>query len=339
MARPATGRKFIEAAKEQIASTKSADALRAAQALLLPLEFGLSLEQTAAAIGLSKSRTGKLRTRFQRIKTGAEQPKTKKGLRNHALMTLDEETKFLAPFIDKARNAGIIIVPPLKAGLERHLGRPVAISRVYRLLQRHGWRKLAPDKQHPQSDPVAQEEWGEKTPRRNQSSDISLQKRSTPEAHVPGRGSFWTDFRYSPLWRPKPMRPMAKSHGHSRVHLCLCRRLASRRHARFADFLRPIISGRARQRQHLTLPGNRQIMHTVYHLFALSNPPLLSAPLGKSISSACCPSFACSTLRSGPSSFLAAARVNLMLLCNLDQGFIPAQRHPRHFRLDFSCFF
>ena len=154
MARPATGREFIEAAKEQIASTKSADALRAAQALLLPLEFGLSLEQTATAIGLSKSRTGKLRTRFQRIETGAEQPKT-----NHARMTLDEEAKFLAPFIDKARNAGIIIVPPLQAELERHLGRSVALSTVYRLLQRHGWRKLAPDKQHPQSGPVAQEEW------------------------------------------------------------------------------------------------------------------------------------------------------------------------------------
>ena len=167
MARPATGRKFIEAAKEQIASTKSVDALRAAQALLLPLEFGLSLEQTAAAIGLSKSRTGKLRTRFQRIETGAEQLKTKKGLRNHARMTLDEEAKFLAPFIDKARNAGIIIVPPLKAELERNLGRSVALSTVYRLLQRHGWRKLAPDKQHPQSDPVAQEEWKKNSPKKS----------------------------------------------------------------------------------------------------------------------------------------------------------------------------
>lgn len=168
MARPATGREFIEAAKEQIASTKSADALRAAQALLLPLEFGLSLEQTAAAIGLSKSRTGKLRTRFQRIETGAEQPRTKKGLRNHARMTLDEEAKFLAPFIDKARNAGIIIVPPLKAELERHLGRSVALSTVYRLLQRHGWRKLAPDKQHPQSDPVAGEEWKKNSPKKSE---------------------------------------------------------------------------------------------------------------------------------------------------------------------------
>ena len=84
MARPATGREFVEAAKERIASAKTVDALRAAQALLLPLEFGLSLEQTATIIGLSKSRTGKLRTRFQRIETGQEQVQTKKGLRNHA---------------------------------------------------------------------------------------------------------------------------------------------------------------------------------------------------------------------------------------------------------------
>ena len=53
MARPATGREFVETAKARIASAKTVDALRAAQALLLPLEFGLSLEQTAVVIGLT----------------------------------------------------------------------------------------------------------------------------------------------------------------------------------------------------------------------------------------------------------------------------------------------
>jgi hypothetical protein len=50
--------------------------------------------------------------------------------------------------------------------------------------------------------------------------------------------------------------------------------------AGFAEFLHPIISGRARPRQHLILPRNRQIVHTVHHLFdlfVLSNPALLSA--------------------------------------------------------------
>src|SRR3982751_4585265 len=108
MARPATGREFVEAAKERIASAKTVDALRAAQALLLPLEFGLSLEQTAVIIGLSKSRTGKLRTRFQRIECGVEQVKSKKGLRNHARMTLDEEAQFLVPFIAEAQGTGVL---------------------------------------------------------------------------------------------------------------------------------------------------------------------------------------------------------------------------------------
>jgi transposase len=166
MARPATGREFIEVAKERIASAKTADALRAAQALLLPLEFGLTLQQTATAIGLSERWTTKLRTRFQRIEAGIEQSaKTKKELRNHARMTLAEETAFLAPFIEKAQHAGIITVPPLQAELERRLGRAVAPSTVYRLLQRHGWRKLAPDKQHPKADILAQEAFKKNSPK------------------------------------------------------------------------------------------------------------------------------------------------------------------------------
>jgi hypothetical protein len=143
MARPATGREFVETAKARIASAKTVDALRAAQALLLPLEFGLSLEQTAIVIGLSKSRTGKLRTRFQRIECGVEQVKTKKGLRNHARMSLDEEVKFLAPFIAQGHDTGVLPVPQLKAELERRIGRKVSTSTVYQLLRRHGCSKFA----------------------------------------------------------------------------------------------------------------------------------------------------------------------------------------------------
>lgn len=146
MARPATGREFVKAAKEKIATAKTVDALRAAQALLLPLEFGLSLEQTATIIGLSKSRTGKLRTRFQRIETGVEQVKTKKGLRNHARMSLDEEVKFLTPFIIEAQNTGALHIQQLKAELERCVGRSVSTSTIYQLLRRHGWSRFV---QHP----------------------------------------------------------------------------------------------------------------------------------------------------------------------------------------------
>ena len=143
LARPATGYGFIEAAKAQIASTKSVDALRAAQALLLPLEFGLSIEQTAIVIGLSKSQTTKIRTRFQRVEMGTEPPKAEQRRRNHARMTLVEEKSLLAPFSDKDQLPGTSIASTLRAEMERQLGHSVALSTVYRLLHRHGWRKVA----------------------------------------------------------------------------------------------------------------------------------------------------------------------------------------------------
>jgi hypothetical protein len=50
-------------------------------------------------------------------------------------------------------------VGQIKAALDKRLGRKVALASAYNLLHRHNWRKLAPDKRHPQSDPVAQQEW------------------------------------------------------------------------------------------------------------------------------------------------------------------------------------
>ena len=138
MARPATGRAFIETAKERIASAKTVEALRAAQALLLPLEFGLSLEQTAAIIGLSRSRTGKIRMQFKLVETGAVQIRTKKELRNHARMSLEEETKFLAHFITQIKELGPFPISQLKAELEQYIGTSVATSTVCQLLRRHG---------------------------------------------------------------------------------------------------------------------------------------------------------------------------------------------------------
>lgn len=159
MARLAKGHEYLEAAVSSAVMAKTVDELRMAQALLMPLQFGLSLDDTSVALGISKSWVVRLRKRFGCIEAGTEQPKTKKGMRNRARMSLEEEAALLAPFIEQASQGGVIIVPPLKAKLEEKLGRTIGQTTVYTLLHRHGWRKLAPDKQHPKSDPAAQEEW------------------------------------------------------------------------------------------------------------------------------------------------------------------------------------
>ena len=64
MARPASGEEHLELARNAVRIAKTADELRSTQALLLPLESGLSLEQTASAIGRSKGKTCTLSTNY-----------------------------------------------------------------------------------------------------------------------------------------------------------------------------------------------------------------------------------------------------------------------------------
>ena len=59
----------------------------------------------------------------------------------------------------------MLVVSPLRAALAQKLGRAVTHSVVYRMLARHGWRKVAPDTRHPKSDPAAQEEWKKNSPK------------------------------------------------------------------------------------------------------------------------------------------------------------------------------
>ncbi len=143
MGRAPSGSEHAQAARELLAGARNAEDLRTAQAVLLPLELGLSLEQTALAIGRSVSATGALRIRFCRIAAGQlAPPRTKRMLRNRANATLEEESRLLTQVCGRGRSAGADLAARLKQAMEAACGRPVATSSVYRLLQRHGWSRV-----------------------------------------------------------------------------------------------------------------------------------------------------------------------------------------------------
>ena len=75
MARTASGREVLAQAKAGVAKAKTVDELRQAQAVLLPLEFDLTLEQTAEAIGVSTGWACRLRTQF--IRNGGQRGEAK----------------------------------------------------------------------------------------------------------------------------------------------------------------------------------------------------------------------------------------------------------------------
>lgn len=160
MARPRRiDEELVRQAQRAVISPTGMTELRCAQAVLLPAVMGATLEQTAALLGVSRASIPRLQARFRQSMQTEKPPPRNWGGRRRELMSVNEEKKFLEPWAQQAKDGGILVVSAIWAALAQHLGRPVKASVVYRLLERHGWRKVAPDTHHPKSDPAAQEDW------------------------------------------------------------------------------------------------------------------------------------------------------------------------------------
>ena len=79
----------------------------------------------------------------------------KRGGRRRQLMSIEDEKRFLATFQDVAGSASMLVVNEIKAALEAQLGHTVHKTTVYRLLRRHGWRKVVPRPKHPKKNEQA----------------------------------------------------------------------------------------------------------------------------------------------------------------------------------------
>mgnify|MGYP001596254347 CR=1 FL=1 len=145
MARPCRiDKKLVAEAKRAVATTQDADELRAAQAVLLPATSGTTLEQTAMLLGVSRATVPRLQARFAR-KISTRRPIYEGwGGRRRTLMKLEEEKAFLGPWMQQAKEGGILVVSPIRAALAQKLGHKIAATVAYRMLARHGWRKVAP---------------------------------------------------------------------------------------------------------------------------------------------------------------------------------------------------
>ena len=104
----------------------------------------------------------------------------------------------LKPFLDRARTGGILVVPEIKPILEAALGRSMALSSVYTTCCIGWMAQTHPDKQHPQSDDQAQQDW-KKTPRNTSAARPRLGPRRADHPDVPGRGGVRTHQRRAPM--------------------------------------------------------------------------------------------------------------------------------------------
>lgn len=134
------------------------------QCVLIRATLGSSAAQIAQLLGWSTATVHVLHSRWAREGDVVFDVHGRGG-RRHQYLSIDEETALLAPFAERAQAGGVLTVAEIAQAFSARTGKTVAPSTIYRLLDRHGWRKVAPRPRHPKADVAAQAAFKKTSPR------------------------------------------------------------------------------------------------------------------------------------------------------------------------------
>jgi hypothetical protein len=153
---------FPENSRELISKSlkraKTKSEFQRVQCIWLRISLGLTAVRIAEAIGWHVDAVRHVQSQYLR-KGETALTVSGKGGRLRENMTIKEETEFLAPFFHTAESGGILVATDIKRAYEKQIGHAVPRSTIYRMLGRHGWRKIAPRPRHPETDLIIQEEF------------------------------------------------------------------------------------------------------------------------------------------------------------------------------------
>lgn len=152
-----------EALKLLLSKTKSKGDFQRVQCLWLRAALNLSSADTAIAVGWSQSTVKIIQSRYLREGEKVLLGKGRGGKR-YSNLTEQEEADLLSSFSEKARAGGVLVVGEIKAAYEKKVGKQVPKSTVYRMLARHGWRKIMPRPKHPKAEIGSQEAFKKNSP-------------------------------------------------------------------------------------------------------------------------------------------------------------------------------
>ena len=136
--------------------TKNSDEYRRIQCVYLAmLHPQMSAEEIGKITLYSKSRVWAIHAKYR--EGGIEELLDKRGGRYRENMTYDEEIELLSKFREQSESGSLAVAGKIKKEYEKKVGREVAESTIYRMLSRHGFRKIVPYKRHPKSNTEEQE--------------------------------------------------------------------------------------------------------------------------------------------------------------------------------------
>jgi transposase len=131
----------------------------------LRVERGLSAVEIAEVVGWHPNTVRTTQRDF--VACGLESFRDRRSAGGRPrLLSPEEEEGFLAGFERDAGKGLLVVAGEIKAALERKLGREVHASVVYRMLGRHGWRKVKPRPGYPKQDEKAVEAFKKRASRK-----------------------------------------------------------------------------------------------------------------------------------------------------------------------------
>lgn len=133
------------------------------QCVLIRATLGSSAREIAQLLGWSTATVHVMHSRWAKEGDAVFEVR-RRGGRHHQHLSPEQEQALLAPFVQRARAGGMLNVSEIAQAYQERTGKQVAPSTIYRLLDRHGWRKVVPRPRHPKADVAAQEAFKKTAP-------------------------------------------------------------------------------------------------------------------------------------------------------------------------------
>lgn len=153
----------VDDLRKALKESRSKGEYQRIQCLWLRSSLGMRSPEIALALGWRETSVRRVQLLFFKDGLGALSG-IGRGGRRHENLSREEEKVLLDGFFREAEDGGILEVSRIKVAYEKCVGHPVPKSTVYRMLDRHGWRKIVPRPRHPDADQEAQEAFKKTSP-------------------------------------------------------------------------------------------------------------------------------------------------------------------------------
>jgi transposase len=138
----------VEEVKRLMNIAKNKEEFRRYQSIYLRVSEKMPVVLIAKITGLSESHIHRIHSQCRK-KGLAIISSAKKGGRYRSYLSIEQEQKMLEEIEQKAINGGVVEISKVHKIFEETIGSKIARYTTYRLLHRHGWRKITPRPYHP----------------------------------------------------------------------------------------------------------------------------------------------------------------------------------------------